>query len=521
VIDVGPPDGSVQPVLYATKNERGSYVALSHCWGSVPFITTTSETLAARETGIPLRDMPKTFRHAVYTTRTLQVRYLWIDSLCILQDSREEWEVESSKMAEYYGNSLFTIAADDASDASEGCFRSRNPLPTKPIEIKLKSNDIPVDKDVHHYIRHTLPPIHRSTLQTRGWTLQEEVLSRRLLIFGEQQLSFQCLLDIASESHPEGWAMSGITEHKHRPKYATLRRLLHSPQTSPEVADGRLMFAIEHTKDPEVKEDEKENFYGYWYFLVEDYCLRRLTKATDSLPALAGLAARFKEKTSDAYLAGLWKNDLVTGLLWHAYRPGERRSQYIGPSWSWLSVQAEIKFPSVTAWESPYGPPFEVQDAHSNVVGTNPFGEVDSGMIRVYGVTKLVCVYPMIADHHKTVFDPYPEVLEDFKKEVAQWPKWAIEEWTTAIQERKGIAKKRPSTKWGKGLWYHTGGIGTYHSDAEEPWFHLVWCLPVGSSSCLALVPAEDGHESRFKRVGKIGIGYGMSDYKKRTVCIV
>src|SRR4051812_7901291 len=103
-------------------------------------------------------------------------------------------------MAECYGNSLFTIAADDASDANEGVFRSRNPLDTRPLEIKPKFKDISVDKGVRHYIKPTLPSIRRSRLQTRGWTLQEEVLSRRLLVFGEGQLSFHCLIDVASES---------------------------------------------------------------------------------------------------------------------------------------------------------------------------------------------------------------------------------------------------------------------------------------------------------------------------------
>lgn len=231
ILDVGPPDGSQQPVLYTTSHERGSYVALSHCWGKDPLLTTTSKTLSERETGIPLADLPKSFRHAVYVTRTMCVRYLWIDSLCILQDCKRDWEVESSKMADYYSDALFTIAADNASDATKGCFRPRSILDTRPIEISLKFLANPADEGVRQYVRRSAPTrlepryASRSPLQARGWTLQEEVLSRRLLVFGEDQLTFHCASDVASETHPEGWCLGGIAADEQTPKYTTLRRV--------------------------------------------------------------------------------------------------------------------------------------------------------------------------------------------------------------------------------------------------------------------------------------------------------
>jgi hypothetical protein len=180
VIDVGPPDGSRPPFLFLTNNSRGVYVTLSHCWGRIPFITTSSATLAAREAAIPLRDMPKTFQHAVYVSRTLRVRYLWIDSLCILQDSKRDWEIESSRMADYYTNALLTIAADDASDATKGCFRTRHIGDNKPVEVQLRFKEVPADKDARHYVRRLPPSLPldgrndaRSVLQTRGWVYRK------------------------------------------------------------------------------------------------------------------------------------------------------------------------------------------------------------------------------------------------------------------------------------------------------------------------------------------------------------
>jgi hypothetical protein len=137
VIDVGPGDGSEEPRLIVSNSNRGKYAALSHCWGSRQQFTTDSNTLRQRMQCIPTSSLPKTFRDAVTITRELQIRYVWIDSLCILQDEdKTDWKREATKMASVYGNSYITIAAAAAADSHWGCFSSHslfNRDPSSPV----------------------------------------------------------------------------------------------------------------------------------------------------------------------------------------------------------------------------------------------------------------------------------------------------------------------------------------------------------------------------------------------------
>jgi Heterokaryon incompatibility protein (HET) len=115
VIDVGLPEASTEPRLIISNGRDGAYITLSHCWGvpdpSKPPLLTTAANLSAMIKEIPLESMPLNYRDAVVTTRKLSFRYLWIDSLCIIQDSVEDWEAESAKMGEVYQNAQLTIAA--------------------------------------------------------------------------------------------------------------------------------------------------------------------------------------------------------------------------------------------------------------------------------------------------------------------------------------------------------------------------------------------------------------------------
>jgi hypothetical protein len=120
VIDVSPIDGSWEPRLKVTGCEEGEWVALSHCWGTKLRFVTVSSNIEAWMCSIPLQDMPPTFQDAVYTTRQLGYRYLWIDSLCIIQDDHQDWVAESTRMREYYKHAAITINCDSASGDDVG-----------------------------------------------------------------------------------------------------------------------------------------------------------------------------------------------------------------------------------------------------------------------------------------------------------------------------------------------------------------------------------------------------------------
>lgn len=110
IIDVGPYDDSVEPRLYQSQGEHGQWATLSHCWGKTATTKLTIATLEEHLEAIPLATMPQNFGDAIMVTRLLGIRYLWIDSLCIIQNSTEDWLQESAKMGDTYKDSLITIA---------------------------------------------------------------------------------------------------------------------------------------------------------------------------------------------------------------------------------------------------------------------------------------------------------------------------------------------------------------------------------------------------------------------------
>ncbi|KAF8851703.1 HET-domain-containing protein [Acephala macrosclerotiorum] len=126
VLDLGTPSSTSTPYLLITNAQPGKYVALSHCWGgSLPLNTITS-TLPSRQAGIPFSEFPKTFQDAVTITKRLGFQYLWIDSLCIIQDSKSDWAAEAARMGMVYKHSTLTISANIAGNPHVGILQSRD-----------------------------------------------------------------------------------------------------------------------------------------------------------------------------------------------------------------------------------------------------------------------------------------------------------------------------------------------------------------------------------------------------------
>jgi hypothetical protein len=124
--------------LVETQQKSAPYLTLSHCWGNKKIITTTKATLKSRKSDIPWLSLSRTFQDAITITRELGFRYLWIDSLCIIQDDKKDWERESAKMASIYADSWLTIAAALGIDGDSGCFSSRL---GNPFEAELTVED--------------------------------------------------------------------------------------------------------------------------------------------------------------------------------------------------------------------------------------------------------------------------------------------------------------------------------------------------------------------------------------------
>ncbi|KAI9767487.1 MAG: hypothetical protein M1839_004498 [Geoglossum umbratile] len=316
VLDVGVPGQPHIINLFESKGKVGRYIALSHCWGKTPIIKTLSTTLETFKSGMPVESLPKTFQEAILLTRRLGIQYLWIDSLCIIQDDEADWEREASQMASVYGNSYLTIAASSASDSTVGCFIQRTVRPCQSYKVK----DCVPSEDGNYtevFVRQRLRQlcglewfvgkrINVKTdrpLETRAWTYQEDILPRRILKLYSDEIIFECEQQTVRESLFE------------RTNNSRGLRIANSNAT------------------PEVISDQ-------WRSHVIQYSGRSFTYVKDRLPALSGIAYEFHKLNQSTYCAGLWKHSIQEDLQWHTETetPLTRLESTEGnalPTWSW------------------------------------------------------------------------------------------------------------------------------------------------------------------------------------------
>jgi hypothetical protein len=303
--------------LHVSQGEKAQYAALSYCWGQTPQLTTTGETLKhSVQEGIKIEELPKTLQDALYTTKQLGIPYLWIDSLCIIQDSFEDKSAEITRMPQIYKNAVVTLSAAIAPDCGQGFLEDRQEvrrrvqsafrLPLLPDDEALYV-DTPaigevflcLDQDLGFNIKDFADePINK-----RAWTLQESWLSPRLLIYGSGPLKWQCLSKSITHGDESPRIDSFESDFRGRSKFFTSR----------DLAQGDIDPQLQLTYTSE----QREVLLTEWKHLVYLYTRRSLSFADDKLPALSGIAAEFHRLSGDTYLAGLWKSSLPWGLLWH------------------------------------------------------------------------------------------------------------------------------------------------------------------------------------------------------------
>lgn len=366
---------SEDPFLVESNGLVAPYMTLSHCWGSKETLTTTTATLQSRHQRIRLSEFPLTFRDAILLTRKFGIRYLWIDSICIIQDSEEDWDAESRQMKEYYRNSYLTISALQSPDSHHGIL-----IPLRPKKsVKLASEE-------NLYLRPRLPD-HREVflnaiLNRRAWALQERLLSTRIVHYGNQEIFWECLSGTARQ----GSAVE-FTE-----------RLDVSSIVTSEGEDFKRILTYLMTNGLK----ESHEIPPIWYRLVTQYSRRQLTRASDRLPAISGLASTMHDATRHTYLAGIWKEDLQD-LLWFSNRDfyhkkdssgalselSDKEYGYQAPSWSWASIPRPVCY----YWRGDetlmVDSERDIQLLESNIImaGRDSFGRVLAGTIQVHGYT--------------------------------------------------------------------------------------------------------------------------------------
>lgn len=307
---------SVRCVDGASLAEDTRYTTLSYCWGkqaSSTVMQLTMDSLADFAAGFPLELLPKTVREAIDFTRRIGLRHIWVDLLCIIQDSPEDKATEIQAMASIYEGSHLTVCALGAESMDGGLYSLRNPLLYSSIPL-TEAND---GKRLH--VRFQMSddawwwwPAHK-----RGWIYQERILSRRMLSFGPY-LVWNCRQTMIKEFDI---ALS--------------------------FGDGRFVLSsrlYQSLVAPEESgEDRAVAIYRAWHEVLHHYHFTDLRFRSDRLAAVTGVISLVKRQTGWENHMGLWEPFLLRELLWEpSVRPVYPSG--LGPSWSWIAWDGRIDF---------------------------------------------------------------------------------------------------------------------------------------------------------------------------------
>ena len=302
-------------------------------WGGIEIKCKTTSTNISRyqNVGIEFDTLTKTFQDAAQITAAIGFRYLWIDSLCIIQDDDEDWQRESAKMAAIFHGSTITLSATSAKNGHEGCGLTVEPGKTMRFGV-------PRGKGVNFVARETTENIpsaatildnqlRNAPVSTRAWILQEQKLSRRILHTMGSQLIWECGMLTESEDgivYKQGNTAPMVMSWAHLDS-----RVSHGHRSCGELASNS---------------DFYESSYDWWK-CVEDYSTRSLSFTTDRYAALAGIVQFHHKKTGDSPVVGLWKQHLAIHLAWAVYHDPHEHTKPLWstpnrrPSWTWMSYR--------------------------------------------------------------------------------------------------------------------------------------------------------------------------------------
>ena len=363
LIDVGEIPGKLAPRLVISAAEglaqkKAHYLTLSHSWQistRAHNLKLVANNLSQMQESIPLDDkLSKTFRDAMKITQQLGCRYIWIDSLCIIQGddpiAKQDWAREGLTMSDVYGHSRCNITAL-GSGGNDGCYTPRNPLQTSPCLIK-KCDDNSTIYAVNSLLENTFTEnVEQSPLFKRGWVFQESVLSSRAVYFGAPQIFWECRRQAFAESWP---FKTDIPRVQQRLTETYLRSTGDTPFSSKTVFEALCNAQEQQTKESQEETDRANHLiervlpsFLAWKMIAKTFIGTDLTFTTDRLFAMAGIARAIEHFRSFTYVTGIWRELYPLDLLWYFTRElGERKNMVSGsnaPSWSWAAKELDFE----------------------------------------------------------------------------------------------------------------------------------------------------------------------------------
>ncbi|KAK7418436.1 hypothetical protein QQX98_003928 [Neonectria punicea] len=375
------------------------------------------DLLDASRQNIEWTSLSKTFQDAITFADGMGVEFIWIDSLCIIQNSRQDWEAEAVKMASYYINGQFTIAATSSTDGAGGLYHA---VPIEEQAIHIEGLDPKSNADFRVGARRSLAHHHdiledrtktneRFPLLTRGWVYQERILSRRFVHFGPREVHWECHEDVSCQC-------GGI------------KAALELNPSGKETANQALAIS-QSTLQP-------DKMVLLWSKQVENLTRLDFTYISDHLPALAGLATLIVQSGhSGRYLAGLWQEGLLFWLCWSSMEECTKHKTLSGvPSWSWASVAGRVTYDFMTHYfqTGPWG-----ERGHERMLLVNAAwvkvlecmpdepplsGTLDSGVLAITGDVAPATLHCVIGGDGNPEFGfSLKEVKDDTSDAQFQW----------------------------------------------------------------------------------------------------
>ncbi|KAH6663653.1 heterokaryon incompatibility protein-domain-containing protein [Halenospora varia] len=441
--------------LFSTSGmkEPSRYATLSHCWGRLKILKLTTKNIHLLQKGMSVNVLCKTFRDAAIITRGLGLQYLWIDSLCIIQDDPEDWSKESKLMAGVYGSSTINIAATSATDGNMGCFFDKDLSHVWSHRVSAKvGNEERYYDCVEDGIADTC--LQRTPLASRAWVIQERLLAPRTLHFSSMQVFWECNEVTACETFPER---------------------LPAPLTYGDFYLHKQPVTL-----------------NLWPKVVQLYSTCKLTFAKDKLVAVSGLARIIHSQTGDGYFAGLWRENLENQLCWKVRMPSPAPVDVRAPSWSWANVDGTVTLP-------PSRPPETSEDVVCKVISidlfeSDPFGEVPAGSVTLRCVYLIPCELSFRQDDLRPYLTQRDKVVPvTVNTDFADQPGFKTYSFIAPITTSRGLLLSKPRSNFRSTAWSSRGyeRIGLVHFDVPDL-AELVGSFPTVDLSLMTRYESEN-----------------------------
>lgn len=413
------PEEDGQPIKVVKAPQGVEYAALSHCWGKEPLKRLLKQD-GDGEVTIQWDELPASFRDACTVTRRLFLQYVWIDSLCIVQDDSDDWEREAAKMGSIYESAYVTISATDAAASVEGFLFPRFTASfftavdnTTDRFVRFTARRYNLDKYNKKFPHYGDTPDHPwllrandmdkqylNPLQLRGWCFQERLMAKRILHFKRYEVVLECNAGFRCEC-------SGMKTMSRKSVKSLVSLMMQDSLSRSEMTQAEKLRDLIFSETGRMSQSTKERvatsadvrLMQIWEMLVEIYTRTSFTHQDDVLPALGSLAQIFQAvRPHWTYVGGLWLEQFRRSLMWvprsprggdgtvavrtKPSKPDGRPPMRVAPSFTWAALSGRMRY---MAAEYAGKTEFEVISASTTPTGTDPYGDIASGHIVLRG----------------------------------------------------------------------------------------------------------------------------------------